>query len=258
LFIKKLNRISHTVLISTVKIKDYIFRLKKFVDFFIFQLLNKKLKLRKIIRKFGYYFKILDIGGKSIPWIPIKAKIWLDNFLKSNMIVYECGSGISTLYFSTKVKKVFSIEHNKTWYKNIKDELNKRKIINCEYSLIEPEKISTNVSKQVSSDYRSSLTEYSKFSFTNYVKSIDKYQDHYFDFLFIDGRARLGCIKHSIPKIKKGGYLMMDNSDERRYKKIQKFLREYEKLDFFGIAPANPYLKLSKISYWNASAWKIK
>ena len=230
----------------------------KFVDFFIFQLVNKKIKVKRTIRKFGFYFKILDIGGKKIPWIPIKAKIWLDKTLKPDMILYEYGSGISTLYFSMKVKKVVSVDHDKNWFNNINEQLLKNKINNCEYSLIEPEKIHAEDSKGINFLYRSGLKEYSKSHFKKYIRSIDKYPDKYFDLVFFDGRARLGCILHSLNKIKIGGYLVMDNSDENKYKQIHNILKKYKKLEFFGIAPANPYLKLSNISYWKASVWKIK
>lgn len=245
-------------MISSENIKDFIFRFKKFVDLFVFELLNKKLILKSIIRKFGFYFKTLKIGGRAIPWIPIKAKLWLDETLKPNMTLYEYGSGISTLYFSTKVKNIISIEHNKNWYNNIKKEIVKRNINNCEYFLIEPDKVNTKKSNDINTFNRSGLKEYSKFIFDKYVESIDKYPDKFFDLVFIDGRARLGCIQHSINKIKLGGYLVLDNSDENKYKLAQQLLKKHEKRDFFGIAPANPYLKLSKVSYWKASVWKIK
>lgn len=95
-------------------------------------------------------------------------------------------------------------------------------------------------------------------SFTKYVKSIDKYPDKSFDLVFIDGRVRIGCILHSIKKIKSGGFLVLDNSDEKKYKKASEILRSYKKHEFFGISPSNPYLKYSKISFWKASIWEIE
>jgi hypothetical protein len=245
-------------LISLEKIKDLIFRFKKFLGFLVYQLLHKKLKVKSVLRKFELLFKTLEIKGKLIPWIPVKAKLWLDKILKPDMIIYEYGSGISTLYFSIKVKQIISVEHNKSWYNNINDEILKKKIDNCEYYLIEPEYNDAEKSKFISINYRSGLKEYSKSTFNKYVESIDKYPDKYFDLVFIDGRARLGCIIHSINKIKLGGYLVLDNSDEIKYNLTQKILKKYEKLEFFGIAPENPYKKLSKISFWKASAWIIK
>jgi len=165
---------------------------------------------------------------------------------------------ISTLYFSVKVKNITSIEHDKNWYNNIKKELVKRNINNCEYFLIEPDKFDDKNSNGINTFNKPGLKVYSKFIFDKYIESIDKYPDNYFDLVFIDGRARLGCIQHSIGKIKIGGYLVMDNSDESKYNLTKNLLKKYEKRDFFGIAPANPYLELSKVSYWKASVWKIK
>lgn len=55
-------------------------------------------------------------------------------------------------------------------------------------------------------------------NFKKYVEAINTYSDNYFDFVFIDGRARNGCVIASLPKIKNGGYLMLDNSDRPEYK----------------------------------------
>ncbi|MFX0145458.1 MAG: hypothetical protein ACFE9C_15445, partial [Candidatus Hodarchaeota archaeon] len=68
-----------------------------------------------IFKRFLLFFKDIEIIDKNIPWIPIKAKIWLDNNLTAEMMIYEYGSGMSTLYFSSKVKKIISVEHNKDW-----------------------------------------------------------------------------------------------------------------------------------------------
>lgn len=246
------------VFILLEKIKDFLFRINKFKNFLIFTFLNKKLKVKNLLRKFEIFSKRIEIGGKDIPWIPIKAKLWLDKTLRPDMILYEYGSGISTLYFSSKVKKVISIEHDKNWYNNINNKLLKKKVNNCEYFLIEPEYIDAEKSKPSKIIYMSSLKKYSKSLFRKYVESIDKYPNNYFDLVFIDGRARMGCILRSINKIKLDGYLVLDNSDEKKYKLANKLLKRYEKLDFFSIAPSNPYLKHSNISFWKASIWKIK
>ena len=123
--------------------------------------------------------------------------------------------------------------------------------------MVEPEHINTD-KKPIKSNYSSKLREYSTSFFRKYVESIDKYPDKFFDLVFIDGRVRKDCILHSINKIKFGGYLMMDNTDERKYKLAQNFLKKYKKIDFFGIAPQNPYLNHSKVSFWKATSWKIQ
>ncbi|KKK44710.1 hypothetical protein LCGC14_1056930 [marine sediment metagenome] len=240
------------------KIKDLIFKINKFKNLVIFLLVNKDFKLKQISIALKVFAKGINIGENFIPWIPIKAKIWLDKNLKSDMYLYEYGSGVSTLYFLTKVKRIISIEHDKDWYSKTKSELLKMGVTNYEYRLLEPESIVFTKLKQAKHIYMSNLSRFRKFNFIKYVRSIDQFPDNTFDFVFIDGRARIGCVLHSIKKIKIGGFLALDNSDEKKYKIIRKILKNYGRKDFFGIAPSNPYSKLTKISFWNTSIWKIE
>jgi len=239
------------------KIRSFQLRTSKFKNFLLFAIIHKKSNLRWIARKFLLIFKIIDKGDKIVPWIPIKAKIWLDKTLKPDMILFEFGSGLSTLYFSTKVKKVISIEHNKKWYNLLKKELIRKGIDNCECFLKEPELIDTKNSRIAKIEYTSDLKEYQGFHFRRYVESIDRYPNQFFDIVFIDGRVRIDCILHSINKIKIGGFLILDNSDEKRYALAQNILKSYKNFKIFDIGLLNPYSKYSKTSFWEMTIWKI-
>ena len=78
------------------------------------------------------------------------------------------------------------------------------------------------------------------FSFKKFVTTIDQYPDHYFDLVFVDGRARNSCIKHAIPKVKNGGYILLDDSDRKSYQKGKDYLK-----------------KIKEINLNNAIVWKI-
>lgn len=240
------------------EVDEFIYRIYKYKSYIIFSLLNRNFKLKRIIKEFSCIFTHINLGDNIVPWIPIKAKIWLDKNLKQNMILYEYGSGISTLYFTSKVKMVYSIEHDKEWFEKMKMKLLNFRVENCEYSLIKPDYHSTEKSNKTHSIYSSNLKKYRNSNFEKYVKSIEKYPDKYFDLIFIDGRARIACILHSIKKIKPGGFLILDNSDEKQYKIAHKILKKYKKYDIFGIAPSNPYLEFTKISFWKITIWKIE
>jgi precorrin-6B methylase 2 len=218
---------------------------------------NKEFKLRKSIWTFKTFITGIDIGEENIPWIPFKLKIWLDKILQPSMVVYEFGSGVSTIYLSTKVKTIISIEHEKEWFDLTKNELKKKGISNYEYRLIEPEKLNEENSFRIKNVYRSNLAKFSNSHFKKYIESINAYPDKYFDLIFIDGRARIGCILQSLEKIKPGGFLVLDDSNEKKYKIAEKILKRYEKRDFFGIALLNPYIYSSKISFGKATIWKI-
>lgn len=189
---------------------------------------------------------------KHVPWIVFKAKDWMDNYLKKDMNVFEYGSGGSTLYFSKKAKSIVSVEHNKTWYEEVFNVIFKEEITNCKYFLIEPKKsLLAKVLPYGSKTYISkTFLEYKGFSFKDYVKKIDNFPDDHFDLVFIDGRSRASCIKHSIRKIKKDGFLVLDNSERDLYRSSMEQLNKFKRIDFFG---HGPYIEET----WQTSVWKI-
>jgi precorrin-6B methylase 2 len=239
------------------KIRASLFRIKKLINYMAYILVNNEFKLRKFIWTVKTFLRGVDIGDKNVPWIPLTLKIWLDKILKPDMKIYEYGSGLSTIYLSTKVKTIISIEHEKEWFDLTTKELKKKEINNCEYLLIEPESLNEEYFTNINSLHRSNLVKFHNLHFKKYIESIDSYPDKYFDLIFIDGRARLGCILQSLEKIKSGGFLVLDDSNEKKYKITEKILKGYERRDFYGITLLNPYIYSSKISFGKATIWKI-
>jgi len=185
----------------------------------------------------------------QIPWITFEANKWLEKYLKPDMIVFEYGSGGSTLFFQKHVKKIISIEHDRIWYKKMVKYLNKKDIFFKNYFLIEPEKsIKRNNKKKDNS--QSTLKVYSNLSFKKYVNSIDKYPQKYFDVIFIDGRDRNSCVTKSITKIRQDGIIILDNSEREKYQESISLLSKYKRIDFYGFGPYS-------IHPWQTSVWFI-
>ncbi|HLI94422.1 MAG TPA: hypothetical protein VKU83_12450, partial [Puia sp.] len=68
--------------------------------------------------------------------------------------------------------------------------------------------------------------------------AIDVYPDSHFDVIIVDGRARPSCIKHALPKLKPGGWLLVDNSDRSYYLEPFSFDKtDWKVLTFEGPAP---------------------
>ncbi len=156
------------------------------------------------------------------------------------MHVYEYGSGGSTLFFAERVQEVISTEHNKDWYRQVLEEINRAGITNCHIRLFQPAPAAS--VKQDLSDpdaYISSDDNYPGMSFREYASSIDSYPDRYFDVIFIDGRSRPSCFKHAERKLKQGGYLILDNAETRYYSYIHKSLsnNKWKKIEFVGLFP---------------------
>jgi precorrin-6B methylase 2 len=183
---------------------------------------------------------------EMIPWINFKAIDWLKLHLTKEMVVFEYGSGGSTLFFAQRVKKVTSIEHNKKWYKLVTKKIKQNNLKNCECILKEPEnwELKTKAIKGYSSNKDMEHT------FVKYVNSINNFKKKSLDIVFIDGRARNSCISHAIPKIKKGGYLILDNSQRQEYTRTcSKLLGKYKRTDFVGFVPFIS-LCLGKTTVW--------
>jgi len=206
--------------------------------------LFKKPKLIKFV--IPWIVTNLSLNRKTlkdeIPWITFEAKEWLDKFLKQDMTVFEYGSGGSTLFFSKKVKNLISIEHDKTWYEALSSLLKEKKILNCEYWLLEPRPIlakDTNLNFSYPLSFTSEA--YTNMSFKKYVKSIDVFPNGSFDLILVDGRARPSCILHALNKLRPGGFLMLDDSERTYYHLGKQLIDRWERIDFFGPGPYDSY-----------------
>ena len=157
----------------------------------------------------------------QIPWISFSAIRYLESILTPEMKVFEYGSGGSTIFWGKRVKQVISVEHDLGWYNKMKNELSRLNMLNVEYSLAQASKDLIPAARNPGNpeDYASSDPAFSGQNFEAYVKTIDKFPDASFDIIIVDGRARPSCIKHSMPKLKTKGCLIVDNSERGYYLK---------------------------------------
>lgn len=229
-------------------LKKYIKEWRRVLIYLWIPLLFKKPKYIKYLRTWVASLKS-DAITDGIPWLTFEANEWLGSFLNKNMTVFEWGSGGSTLYISKRAKKLISIEHNPKWYKFISNKLKKNKINNCQHTLIEPIKLDgQNQEKPSFKNYLSNFDEYKGFSFEKYVKSIDPFPDESFDLVIVDGRVRPSCIFHAKNKLKKGGFLLLDDSERKDYLEAIDLLKNWQRKNFYGIAPGNK--RFSQTSIW--------
>lgn len=159
-----------------------------------------------------------SLGGQSsplqdeLPWMTYAAISWLERFLRPEMSVFEWGSDGSSAFFAKRARRVQSVEHDCAWYDSVVKTLETRGYTNASVQLIEPVK-----GALTQTCYASSSPDYVGCCFERYASSIDAYGDESFDLVVVDGRARPGCIEHAIPKVKRGGFLLLDNSERAAY-----------------------------------------
>lgn len=164
-----------------------------------------------------------------LPWLPYLAIDFLENWLHKSFEVFEWGSGLSTFYFSERVKSVISIEHNNDFILENKPE-------NVKQIIVPPELIELGNDPSNPLHYRA--RPLANYNFKKYAESIEYFG--LFDIIFIDGRARASCLYHSFKHLKEGGFIIIDNTERDYY--LKNFdLNEWESIKFFGYGPENSW-----------------
>jgi hypothetical protein len=198
----------------------------------------------RLISFFPAWYRCLRRGSSplqdKIPWITFGAIRFLKRLLTKEMVVYEFGSGGSTLFFANRVKRVYSVEHDEKWFQKLTAAVKKEGYLNWSGQVIKPT-IDDEFSNKNPSDpdaYISGSPDYRGYSFKNYVESICRFPDSYFDLVLIDGRARPSCFKAAYSKIKPGGHIVWDNTDRKYYlESIDRIQGNSCRTDFPGPGP---------------------
>jgi hypothetical protein len=166
-----------------------------------------------------------------LPWMNYRAIEYIDSYVSSKFTVFEYGSGSSTLYWLARGCEVTSVEHDRVFYSQLSKKLDSQ----CDYLLIEPVLIECESGNNPESPDLFHSEDFIGYSFESYVKYIDQFPDKYFDMIVIDGRARASCIKRALPKLKKSGILVVDNSDRTKYfTETAELLKSWSRKTFKG------------------------
>lgn len=130
--------------------------------------------------------EIPQYNGDYFPKMVIPAVLDLEKLLKEEDIIFEWGSGASTLWFAKRVKKVISIEGNRMFYREMK----------------------SRVPKNVDLYY---VNENNPVEYSNAINKFDLQ----FDGISIDGEFvefRNMCVVNAIPHLTKDGWVVLDDT----------------------------------------------
>ena len=130
--------------------------------------------------------KIIEFLHPDYPWLTEKSIKILNNELKKDFIGFEFGSGRSTIWLSTRIKTLTSIEHSKEYLNIVNKKIAKKNIVNCKLLHLTGE------------DYYKILQLQSNFSI---------------DFILIDGIFRDKLLEIALQKISKRGIICFDNAN---------------------------------------------
>lgn len=164
----------------------------------------------------------VNLKDEPIPWTTYSFIDFIELRLEKKFIMFEYGSGNSTIYFANKVEKLFSVEHDKKWHEKI------------------VKTIPSNVNLQLTS--AKSPETYMQPIINPRVK---------FDIIFIDGVYRSECMIESVNHLTDVGVIILDDSERAEYEPGIKFLddKNFKNLPFWGISPGQLYKKCTTIFY---------
>ncbi|MFQ5977074.1 MAG: class I SAM-dependent methyltransferase [Candidatus Heimdallarchaeota archaeon] len=172
------------------------------------------MKIPKIIKKLGFWCihpryafnrakdNRFRKKNPEAPWLTEDAIIIIEELAKKDWFCFEWGSGRSTVWFANRIEKIVSLEHDEVWFNKISNVLETNEIHNVKHKLAKISEFEeSHISKPI---------------FNDYTDAILHFPDQSFDCILVDGRNRNACLVNAIPKLKSGGYLILDNA-ERSY-----------------------------------------
>ncbi len=167
----------------------------------------------------------IDSNNNPLPWVTYSFIKFIENRLRKDMILFEFGSGNSTLYYSENVKEVHTVEHNPEWFERTSLKIPENVLI---------ENIHSGIGGQ-----------YSMASSNKGIK---------YDIIIVDGIDRVNCILNSIENLKNNGVLILDDSEREEYRAgvNELFNLGFKSIDLWGISPGFiSYNKCTSIYYRN-------
>lgn len=204
-------------------------------------LLNREEKEAIKQTKRGYFYNIgwwqsfknnnpVDLDNNPLPWVTYSFISFIEGRLTKAMTLFEYGSGNSTLYYASKVKEVYTIEHDQNWYNDLKGKM--------------PENV---------------IIKYKELEYGgDYCKAASTLNMQ-FDIIIVDGRDRVNCLISSIDYLSNTGVFVLDDSEREAYQLANDKLivGGFKRLDFWGISPGLNYKKCTSIYYRNNNILNI-
>ena len=147
-----------------------------------------------------------------LPWISYRAIDRLEEVVSRESTVFEFGGGGSTLWFAERCRSVVTVEHDPQWFPALEELVGNLENVEL-------------------------IHETDQDDWSGYVNAIGHFPDAHFDLVVVDGRERVRCLEQAMPKVKPGGYLVLDNSDRARYQRALTFAAAWPSETFRGLVP---------------------
>ncbi len=184
-----------------------------------------QLSLRSALKEYGWFRSFatrqsVDASGIPLPWYTYSFIFFLDPRLKDHFVVFEYGSGNSTCWYGSRVKRIIAVEHDFQWVSQITPRLPSN-------SEVLPRKIGN-----------------------DYIQAV-KEKNEQFHIIVVDGRNRVKCATIAVDFLTPDGVLILDNSERHWYQPAKALLAErgFKSIDFRGMLPIVGHESCSTVFY---------
>ena len=194
------------------------------------------------------------------PWLTFQSITFLRNRLTPEMNVFEYSCGSSTIFYAKRCKSVIAVEHNREWSPKVVKTLEQLGLQNWEVHQVQAEDVKPDGCSKNFLDTGSYFSKGWAKWFKKYAHLIEQTDDQY-DVISVDGGARVSCMKHAIPKLSPGGFLILDNSERPRYQSgIDLIPADWKRWDFLGIGSVNAWRAAvgneTRTKKWQTTIWQ--
>lgn len=152
----------------------------------------------------------IDASGTPIPWMNYSILAFLEERLRRDQILFEFGSGFSTIWFAQRVKEVVSIEYKESWYRILKEQVPSNVQL-----VLQTEDVDGEFCRTIARDGRR------------------------YDVVIVDARDRVNCVKQSLDHLTDRGVVILDDSHREAYREGIECAkaRGFRALTFEGMKP---------------------
>ncbi|EKO38919.1 MAG: hypothetical protein B193_2371 [Solidesulfovibrio magneticus str. Maddingley MBC34] len=165
------------------------------------------------------------------PWINAGAVRFLSRSLNRRMTGFEWGGGRSTAFLASRVLHLVSVEHSPKWRRRTLALLARHCLANVDCRFLppgdDPGRPEARPEPWRCLNHVHRMPEYAAYS-----DAILDYPEESFDFVSIDGRARVECAFNAASRLRPGGFLLLDNSEWEKYAPIFAAFADWTRRDF--------------------------
>jgi hypothetical protein len=168
--------------------------------------------LLRYVRSLFAIHDAVDMAALDLAWWSYASISEVERFLASRPAarVFEFGAGASTAWLARRAASVQSVEHDAEFIDVA------RRITapfdNVRLTLVAPQEPETPGRPEVASARKG----WQGLEFAEYATSIERAGGQ-FDLIVIDGRARVECLRRSLPHLNEDGMILFDDVGRRRY-----------------------------------------